>query len=55
MEKRLGEHPADALLRTYTAEGGINYLGAAATLPSRPATDSASLEMVSLLFPGFPI
>jgi serine O-acetyltransferase len=53
MEKRLGEHPADALLRTYTAEGGINYLDAAATLPSRPATDSACAELLSLLFPGF--
>ena len=28
--------PAEALLRTYSADGGINYLDAAATLPSRP-------------------
>ncbi|MEO8438782.1 MAG: serine O-acetyltransferase EpsC [Spartobacteria bacterium] len=45
--------PADALLRTYSAGGGINYLDAAATLPSRPAIDSACVELLSLLFPGF--
>src|SRR5689334_19902696 len=33
--------PAEALLRTYSADGGINYLDAAATLPSRPAIDEA--------------
>jgi len=33
--------PAEALLRTYSASGGINYLDAAATLPSRPAIDDA--------------
>src|SRR5439155_10859620 len=45
--------PADALLRTYSASGGINYLDAAATLPSRPAIDDACVELLSLLFPGF--
>ncbi|HXA09617.1 MAG TPA: serine acetyltransferase, partial [Chthoniobacterales bacterium] len=43
----------DALLRTYSADGGINYLDAAATLPSRPAIDAACVELLSLLFPGF--
>ena len=33
--------------------GGINYLDAAATLPSRPAIDAACVELLSLLFPGF--
>jgi serine O-acetyltransferase len=41
------------LLRTYSADGGINYLDAAATLPSRPAIDTACVELLSLLFPGF--
>jgi serine O-acetyltransferase len=45
--------PAEALLRTYSAGGGINYLDAAATLPSRPAIDMACVELLSLLFPGF--
>ena len=44
---------AEALLRTYSAVGGINYLDAAATLPSRPAVDAACVELLSLLFPGF--
>lgn len=44
---------AEALLRTYSAGGGINYLAAAATLPSRPAIDAACLDLLSLLFPGF--
>ena len=43
--------PAEALLRTYSASGGINYLDAAATLPSRPAIDDACVELLSLLFP----
>lgn len=45
--------PAEALLRTYSAVGGINYLDAAATLPSRRAIDIACGELLSLLFPGF--
>jgi serine O-acetyltransferase len=45
--------PAEALLHTYSADGGINYLDAAATLPSRPAIDAACVELLSLLFPGF--
>jgi len=53
MSKSPEEHPAEALLRTYAADGGINYLDAAATLPSRPAIDEACVELLSLLFPGF--
>jgi len=47
------QDPAEALLRTYSAGGGINYLDAAATLPSRPAIDAACVELLSFLFPGF--
>ncbi|MEO5721418.1 MAG: serine O-acetyltransferase [Chthoniobacterales bacterium] len=43
----------DALLRTYRENGGINYVEAAATLPSRPAIDAACAELLSILFPGF--
>jgi serine O-acetyltransferase len=50
---KLPSDPADALLRTYSAGGGINYLAAAATLPSRPAIDAACVDLLSLLFPGF--
>ncbi|HEY1771134.1 MAG TPA: serine O-acetyltransferase [Chthoniobacterales bacterium] len=49
----LPNDPAEALLRTYSAGGGINYLAAAATLPSRPAIDAACVDLLSLLFPGF--
>ncbi len=53
MDRSPYEGPTEALLRTYTADGGINYLDAAATLPSRPAIDTACVELLSLLFPGF--
>ncbi|HEX4667363.1 MAG TPA: serine O-acetyltransferase EpsC [Chthoniobacterales bacterium] len=53
MAKATNDDPADALLRTYAADGGINYLDAAATLPSRSAIDAACAELLSLLFPGF--
>ena len=43
----------DDLLRTYRENGGINYIEAAATLPSRPAVDTACVELLSILFPGF--
>jgi serine O-acetyltransferase len=48
--------PQDAiaeLLQTYSATGGINYLDAAATLPSREAIESACADLMSLMFPGF--
>ena len=43
----------DELLRTYSESGGINYLEAAASLPSRAPMDTACVELVSLMFPGF--
>src|SRR5438046_9028443 len=43
----------DELLQTYGATGGINYLDAAATLPSRLAIEAARAELMSLMFPGF--
>ncbi|HMJ04685.1 MAG TPA: serine O-acetyltransferase EpsC, partial [Chthoniobacterales bacterium] len=43
----------DDLLRTYRENGGINYIEAAASLPSRPAIDAACVELLSILFPGF--
>lgn len=41
------------LLRTYRENGGINYVEAASTLPSRPAIDATCVELLSILFPGF--
>jgi serine O-acetyltransferase len=41
------------LLRTYRENGGINYVEAAATLPSRPAIDAVCVDLLSILFPGF--
>ena len=43
----------DELLRTYSETGGINYLDAAASLPSRLAVESACADLMSLMFPGF--
>src|SRR6266853_5585852 len=43
----------EELLQTYGETGGINYLDAAATLPSRLAIESACAELMSLMFPGF--
>jgi serine O-acetyltransferase len=43
----------DELLQTYSETGGINYLAAAATLPSREAIESACADLMSLMFPGF--
>jgi serine O-acetyltransferase len=43
----------DELLRTYGETGGINYLDAAATLPSRLAIEAACADLMSLMFPGF--
>src|SRR5437867_9150902 len=47
------EQALDELLQTYSETGGINYLEAAATLPSRPAIEDACTELMSLMFPGF--
>ena len=43
----------DELLQTYSETGGINYLDAAAILPSREAVESICAELMSLMFPGF--
>ena len=43
----------DELLQTYGETGGINYLAAAASLPSRLAIEAACTELMSLMFPGF--
>jgi serine O-acetyltransferase len=43
----------DELLQTYSETGGINYLDAAAVLPSREAIESACADLMSLMFPGF--
>jgi serine O-acetyltransferase len=41
------------LLQTYSETGGINYLDAAAILPSREAIEAACEDLMSLMFPGF--
>jgi serine O-acetyltransferase len=45
--------PVEELLETYGETGGINYLAAAATLPSRLSIEAACAELMSLMFPGF--
>src|SRR5437867_11644349 len=47
------EQALDELLQTYSETGGINYLEAVATLPSRLAIEAACAELMSLMFPGF--
>jgi len=46
-------HAVTDLLQTYSETGGINYLDAAATLPSRLAIEAACAELMSLMSPGF--
>lgn len=41
------------LLQTYSETGGINYIDAAASLPSRAPIEAACRELMSLMFPGF--
>src|SRR4029078_5459353 len=43
----------EELLQTYGETGGINYLAAAASLPSRLPIEAACTERISLIFPGF--
>src|SRR5437588_12871202 len=43
----------DELLQTYGETGGINYLAAAATLPSRLSIENSCTDLMSLMFPGF--
>lgn len=45
--------PVGELLQTYGETGGINYLDAAALLPSREAVELACADLLSLMFPGF--
>src|SRR5204863_9104792 len=52
MEPTVGDE-AEELLQTYTEDGGINYLAAAAMLPSRSVIDDTCAELMSLMFPGF--
>src|SRR6266851_4597212 len=43
----------EELLQTYGETGGINYLDAAATLPSRLSIENSCTDLMSLMFPGF--
>ncbi len=43
----------EELLQTYSETGGINYIDAAASLPSRAPIEAACHELMSLMFPGF--
>jgi len=43
----------DERLQTYGETGGINYLDAAATLPSRLSIENSCTDLMSLMFPGF--
>ena len=52
MDSQINDAAAE-LLQTYTEGGGINYLDAAAMLPSRPAIEEACVGLMSLMFPGF--
>ena len=47
------QHAIDELLRTYGENGGIDYLTVGATLPSRLVIESACVDLMSLMFPGF--
>jgi len=48
-----GTDAVNDLLATYGETGGINYLAAAATLPSRKTIEEACADLMSLMFPGF--
>ncbi|HEV2994415.1 MAG TPA: serine O-acetyltransferase EpsC [Chthoniobacterales bacterium] len=48
-----GHKAVDELLQTYGETGGINYLDAAAMLPSREAVEEVCGDLMSLMFPGF--
>src|SRR5256714_3923561 len=52
MHKR-EDSAVDELLQTYGETGGINYLDAAATLPSRLSIENSCTDLMSLMFPGF--
>jgi len=48
-----GADAVNELLATYGETGGINYLDAAATLPSRKTIEDVCADLMSLMFPGF--
>src|SRR5437763_1965272 len=48
-----GTDAVNELLATYGETGGINYLDAAATLPSRKTIEEVCADLMSLMFPGF--
>src|SRR5882762_11793138 len=48
-----GTNAVNDLLASYGETGGINYLAAAATLPSREVIEEACADLMSLMFPGF--
>src|SRR5256885_17000791 len=50
---KTGTDAVNELLATYGETGGINYLAAAATLPSRETIEEACADLMSLMFPGF--
>src|SRR4051812_20895333 len=52
MDTSVGD-AVEELLQTYSETGGINYLDAAAILPSRKAIEEVCAELMSLMFPGF--
>src|SRR4051812_7089912 len=53
MDTSVRRDAVDELLQTYSETGGINYLDAAATLPSRETIERACGDLLSLMFPGF--
>lgn len=53
MTTRADEAGIEELLKTYSDTGGINYLDAAAMLPSREAIEAVCADLMSLMFPGF--
>ncbi len=53
MTNKNGSDAINELLATYGETGGINYLDAAATLPSRKTIEDACADLMSLMFPGF--
>ena len=48
-----GSDAVNDLLATYGETGGINYLDAAAALPSRKTIEETCADLMSLMFPGF--
>lgn len=53
MDLKIKADAVDELLQTYSETGGINYLDAAALLPSRENMEEVCADLMSLMFPGF--